>query len=95
MYLRNCWYAIGQNDDVCKKTLFARTILDEPIVLYRCSDGLLYIPDGKCIEVPGQSVVPPDASVRTYLVVERYNLVWLWMGYPEQADTATLPTATN
>ena len=53
--------------------------------------GLLYNPDGKCIEVPGQNVVPPEASVRIYPVAERYNLVWVWMGNPEQVDTATIP----
>ena len=42
--------------------------------------------DGKCIQIPGQDNIPPKLGVRSYPVVERYNLVFIWTGDPEKAD---------
>jgi vanillate O-demethylase monooxygenase subunit len=57
--------------------------------------GLLYAPDGRVTEIPGQDVVPPQAKVRSYAVVERHSWVWVWMGRPEQADEALIPPAVG
>jgi vanillate O-demethylase monooxygenase subunit len=38
-YLRNAWYVAAWSDDLADGTLLARTILKEPIVLYRTADG--------------------------------------------------------
>src|SRR5262245_18501039 len=55
----------------------------------RCGyHGLQFNAAGACVNVPGQDRVPPDASVRTYPVVERWNAVWIWMGDPARADAA-------
>ncbi|KPQ21807.1 MAG: vanillate O-demethylase monooxygenase subunit [Rhodobacteraceae bacterium HLUCCA24] len=48
--------------------------------------GLVFGPDGKCTRVPGQDVVPPAAYVEAYPVVERHDIVWIWMGDPHRAD---------
>ena len=48
MFLRNCWYAVGWNDEVCEKKLFARTILEEPIVIYRILDGSVVALEDRC-----------------------------------------------
>lgn len=48
--------------------------------------GIKYGPDGKCVEIPGQEVIPDKARVRTYPVVEKHNWIWVWMGDPEKAD---------
>ena len=48
--------------------------------------GLEFEPDGTCVHVPGQSMVPPGAAVKAYPVVERYNWMWIWMGDPAIAD---------
>jgi phenylpropionate dioxygenase-like ring-hydroxylating dioxygenase large terminal subunit len=53
--------------------------------------GLIFGADGACIEVPGQSLVPPGAYVRSYPAVDRHNLVWIWMGDPKGADEALIP----
>ena len=53
--------------------------------------GLTYGPDGKCVLIPGQDRIPVKAVVKTYPVVERYKLVWIWMGDPEKADPALVP----
>jgi len=48
--------------------------------------GLTYDATGRCIRVPGQSQVPPEARVHSYPVVERNHWIWIWMGDPALAD---------
>ena len=49
----------------------------------RCGyHGLLFANDGTCIQVPGQTKVPPGARVASFPVVERDRFVWIWMGDP-------------
>ena len=48
--------------------------------------GMKFEPGGKCIQIPGQDMIPPKLGVRSYPVVERYNLIWIWMGDIEKAD---------
>jgi vanillate O-demethylase monooxygenase subunit len=48
--------------------------------------GLAFAPDGACVRVPGQTRVPPGAHVRAYPVVERWRLLWIWLGDPALAD---------
>src|ERR1700733_15676447 len=38
-YVRNCWYVAAWSHEVNDEKLFARTILGEPVLLYRASDG--------------------------------------------------------
>ena len=49
--------------------------------------GSVFGSDGKCTRIPGQPRVPPTACVRAYPVHERYDIVWVWMGDPELANT--------
>ena len=53
--------------------------------------GLKFAPSGKCVEIPGQDLIPSTAVVRSYPVVERDCWVWLWMGDPALADPALIP----
>lgn len=70
-----------------------------PLSLGRCEGanlrcmyhGLLFDPTGRCIEIPGQDVIPKAARVRTYPVVERHSGIWIWMGDPALADDALIP----
>ncbi len=58
----------------------------------RCGyHGLLFDPAGKCVEIPGQASIPPQARVRSYVLHEKFNWVWIWMGAPEKADPALIP----
>src|SRR5262245_17010089 len=58
----------------------------------RCGyHGLKFDATGRCIEIPGQDSIPPQARVRAYPVVERYGWVWIWMGDPEKADPKLIP----
>jgi phenylpropionate dioxygenase-like ring-hydroxylating dioxygenase large terminal subunit len=52
--------------------------------------GLIINRSGACVHIPGQRQIPEDARVRSYPVVEKDQLVWIWTGEPAQADPATL-----
>ena len=53
--------------------------------------GLKFDSTGRCVEIPGQDSVPPQARVRAYPLAEKYNWVWIWMGEPARADPALIP----
>src|SRR4030095_14216503 len=52
--------------------------------------GLKYDPSGKCIQIPGQDNIPKGLGVKSYPVVERQHLVWIWMGDPAKADPSKI-----
>jgi vanillate O-demethylase monooxygenase subunit len=72
-----------------------------PLSLGRCEGerlrcmyhGLLFDPDGKVAEIPGQELIPKQARVRSYAVAERHSWIWVWMGDPALADEALIPPA--
>jgi phenylpropionate dioxygenase-like ring-hydroxylating dioxygenase large terminal subunit len=82
---------VGLEDRCCHRQLplsMGRTEGDN----LRCGyHGLLFGSDGKCVEIPGQESIPPQAKVRAYPLVEKYNWVWIWMGDPAKADPALIP----
>ncbi len=58
----------------------------------RCGyHGLLFDGSGACIEVPGQSAIPPGARVKCYPLVERWHFLWIWMGDSERANADDIP----
>lgn len=52
--------------------------------------GLTYDKTGLCVRVPGQERVPATARVKSYPVVERDHMLWIWMGDPALADPALI-----
>jgi phenylpropionate dioxygenase-like ring-hydroxylating dioxygenase large terminal subunit len=52
--------------------------------------GLKFDAAGKCVQIPGQDNIPPKLGVRSYPVVERDHLLWIWMGDAAQADPAKI-----
>lgn len=122
MFIRNCWYVAAWDIEVPADGMLARTFLNEPVLLYRDSQGravaledrcchraaplhlgrkegdcvrclyhgLKFDPTGACVEIPGQDNIPPKTCVRSYPVVERHRLIWIWMGDPSAADPATI-----
>ena len=46
-YLRNAWYVAAWDDEVTRN-LFARTILDEPVLLFRVGDLVMREGDFNC-----------------------------------------------
>jgi phenylpropionate dioxygenase-like ring-hydroxylating dioxygenase large terminal subunit len=58
----------------------------------RCGyHGLTFGPDGICIRVPGQDTIPAGARVKSYALIERWKLIWIWIGDPARADETILP----
>jgi phenylpropionate dioxygenase-like ring-hydroxylating dioxygenase large terminal subunit len=122
-FLRNAWYVCAWSNEVGAEALLARTILGEPVICFRDSDGrpvvledrcchrqmplskgwleqgtircgyhgLRFDRAGKCVEIPGQTSIPPRAKVRAYPTVERYRWIWLWPGDPALADPGLIP----
>ena len=123
MFLHNYWYVAAWKNEVEVGKILARTLLNEPVIMFRTSDGkahafedrcchrraplslgrmigdkvqcgyhgLVYTADGKVVGIPGQTMVPPGAQVRTYPVVEKHNFVWMWMGDAADANPAKIP----
>ena len=52
--------------------------------------GLTFDGGGTCIAVPGQSRIPEDARVRSYPVVEKDQLLWIWLGDAARADQSKI-----
>jgi phenylpropionate dioxygenase-like ring-hydroxylating dioxygenase large terminal subunit len=123
-FLRNAWYVAMFSSDLAPGKLLHRTILNEPILFYRKTDGgvaamtdrcshrfaplsmgkllpgdkvqciyhgIEFGADGRCVKNPhGKGVIPMAAHLRSYPVVERHSLIWIWMG-DKKADPATIP----
>ncbi len=72
-----------------------------PLSLGRCEGdhircmyhGLKFDADGKCVEIPGQELIPAKAQVRSYPVIAKHSWLWVWMGDPALADEALVPPA--
>jgi vanillate O-demethylase monooxygenase subunit len=122
MFVKNSWYVAAWADEVEGRPL-ARTLLNEPVVLFRGTNrtvaaledrcchralplhhgdvvgdclrcayhGLEYDLAGQCTRIPGQTRIPSKAKVRAFPVVERDDLIWIWMGDPEKADQDAVP----
>jgi len=121
-FLINCWYMAAWDHELAAGKLLERTLLEQPVVLYkgesgrpvaldnRCAHrgaklsngrlegdcvrcmyhGLKFDAAGKCVQIPGQDNIPPKLGVRSYPVLERQHMVWIWMGEPAKADPALI-----
>ncbi len=126
MWVRDAWYVAAWSHELEAGKVLARTIVDQPLALYRKSDGetvvfedrcchrfaplsmgrienddlrcmyhgLKFAPDGRCIEIPGQALIPQSACVRRYPTVTRGSWIWVWMGVVAKADPSSIPSST-
>lgn len=117
MFVGDAWYAAAWADEISSGPL-ARRICNQPVVLYRTTEGkaaalydscchrgaplsagkivpkglqcayhgLVFAADGRCAVIPGQEMIPHKARVRSYPVVERDQMIWIWMGDAAKAD---------
>jgi len=53
--------------------------------------GMQFDPSGRCVNMPSMPIVPANANVRSFPVVERAPIVWIWMGNPDLADESKIP----
>ncbi len=56
-----------------------------------CYHGLEFDAKGVCARIPGQEKIPQSAFVRSYPLVERDGVLWIWMGEASAADPAQVP----
>jgi phenylpropionate dioxygenase-like ring-hydroxylating dioxygenase large terminal subunit len=53
----------------------------------RCTyHGLLFDCAGRCIEVPGQTAIPPNDGIRQYELREQQGYIFIWMGDESNRD---------
>lgn len=58
----------------------------------RCGyHGLCFNLKGECVDNPYSDRIPKGASVRTFPVTERDDIIWVWFGDPQQADPSLIP----
>jgi len=53
--------------------------------------GMQFDCAGLCVEIPGQKNIPGRTKIRAYPVVEKYTLVWVWMGDADRVDDGLIP----
>ncbi|MBV8137792.1 MAG: Rieske 2Fe-2S domain-containing protein, partial [Deltaproteobacteria bacterium] len=53
--------------------------------------GLRFAPSGRCIEIPGETKIPPQVKVRSYPICDKYSIAWIWMGDADRADEELIP----
>ena len=53
--------------------------------------GFTFDASGACVAIPGQDRVTSTIGVRSYPLVERHGLVWIWMGDAAKADPSRIP----
>jgi phenylpropionate dioxygenase-like ring-hydroxylating dioxygenase large terminal subunit len=113
-YVRETWYVAFWSADIAPGALYARTLLDTPLVFFRTATGdvaalddtcphrfaplskgsiagdgtiecgyhgLRFNGAGACVHNPhGNHNIPEAARVRSYPVIERHSIAWIWMG---------------
>ncbi|MES2511416.1 MAG: aromatic ring-hydroxylating dioxygenase subunit alpha [Pseudomonadota bacterium] len=52
--------------------------------------GATFDCSGKCVSIPGQEKIPTEMKVRSFPVVEKDGLIWIWPGDPDKADQAQI-----
>jgi phenylpropionate dioxygenase-like ring-hydroxylating dioxygenase large terminal subunit len=57
--------------------------------------GLTFDRAGKCVASPTQSRLPAGARVRSYPAIDRWGLLWVWMGNPALADADKIVSIDN
>lgn len=53
--------------------------------------GMEFESDGVCVNMPALSTTPSTVTVRTYPVVDRGPVTWIWLGAPDLADESLIP----
>jgi phenylpropionate dioxygenase-like ring-hydroxylating dioxygenase large terminal subunit len=48
MFIRNCWYVVAWDHEIPRDDLFARTVIGEPLLLFRQSDNSIVALEDRC-----------------------------------------------
>jgi vanillate O-demethylase monooxygenase subunit len=52
--------------------------------------GMVFGANGQCVKIPGHDRIPGKARVRSFAVVEKNCIVWMWLGDPAAADPSSI-----
>src|SRR5215470_14964414 len=52
--------------------------------------GIKFHGTGKCVQIPGQDMIPPKVRVPGYPIEQRGPFILVWMGDPAKADPAII-----
>jgi vanillate O-demethylase monooxygenase subunit len=53
--------------------------------------GFTFNCDGVCTKVPAQDIIPKQAFVRSFPIVEKDGWIWIWTGQKELTDVTKVP----
>ena len=56
--------------------------------------GWQFGPEGQCLHIPQlpeNAKIPANASVRSFKVIEKQGIIWMWAGKPEVAEERGIP----
>ena len=57
----------------------------------RCGyHGMEFNREGVCTFIPGQTIIPKRARVKSYPAVAKTDYVWIWMGQADKANPAAI-----
>lgn len=56
-----------------------------------CYHGLVFDCSGACTNMPGQDVIPKQAKIQSFPVVDRYGCLWIWFGDDDRVDESLIP----
>ena len=57
----------------------------------RCNyHGVIYGVSGQCVEIPNQEVIPPKARVKRFPLIEKNQMLWIWIGDSDRADESLI-----
>ena len=64
------------------------TVVDKGI---RCNyHGVVFGSTGECRAIPNQDVIPPQARVKRFPLVEKDRMLWIWVGAAAAADPSLI-----
>lgn len=53
--------------------------------------GITFDCTGKCVRIPGEGRILERFAATTFVALERWGFIWIWVGDKEKADEAKLP----
>ncbi|AXK83139.1 aromatic ring-hydroxylating dioxygenase subunit alpha [Pseudolabrys taiwanensis] len=90
LYRTKAGEAVAMEDRCCHRSvpLSIGKLVDDNV---QCGyHGLVFDRDGRCVFMPGQDKIPAAAKVKAYPLIERWGMIWLWMG-EGKGDPALMP----
>lgn len=98
VFYRDAQGAAVAMDDMCPHRLAPlRMAKLLPTGNLQCSyHGLEFDGKGQCVKNPhGQGRIPSKCQIRTYPLVEKHSMVWIWMDQPPPTKASSLSSATS